>query len=337
MKKFYLSASLLLIIFLTSCGTPNDPESIIGGDGGYKIVGKLVTMGYAQDVVVNDTLAFVAQGEGGLMIVDIANPYSPIKLSFVAQELKGYGYKVANKDSIVYVATGGFGVSIVDVGNPLNPTAPFTNIDLRPAKGFAIMNNFLFTAVGEHGFQIAYAPPENPTYLDIRGYTITPGYAQGLTLSPDNNFLLIACGEMGFAAYDISGLQNGWGTYPLFGWVDTPGYAENIAVQSDLPIAYIACGTGGLVIADYSDSGNVKIIGSFATGGYAKEVYYQNNKVYVTTELRGLQIIDVSNIYSPVRIGTVETSYALGVTADDKYIYVTDENEGLLIVSKPGM
>ncbi|MCW8811866.1 MAG: hypothetical protein OQK64_12985, partial [Ignavibacteriaceae bacterium] len=93
--------------------------------------------------------------------------------------------------------------------------------------------------------------------------------------------------------------------------------------------------TGGLVIADYSDTNDVKIVGSFSTGGYAKEVFYQNNKVYVATELRGLQIIDVSNVTSPFLIGTVETEYALGLTADDKYIYVADEKEGLIVVSTP--
>ncbi len=42
----------------------------------------------------------------------------------------------------------------------------------------------------------------------------------------------------------------------------------------------------GLFIVDYSDSANVKIIGSYSTGGYAKEVVYKNNKVYVTTGMK---------------------------------------------------
>ena len=77
------------------------------------------------------------------------------------------------------------------------------------------------------------------------------------------------------------------------------------------------------------------IIGSYATGGYAKEVVYKDNKVYVTTGLRGLQIFDVSNLYSPVRIGTVQTKFAKGLAVDDKYVYVADEQEGLIIISIP--
>lgn len=333
MKKYYHLISLSLLFFFLSCGTPNDPESIIGGDGGYKIVSKFTTSGYAQDVVVNDTLAFIAQGEGGLMIINIANPNSPQALATVAQDLKGYGYKIANKDSVLYIAAGGFGVSVVNASDPDNPLVTATNLAMKPAKSFDIMDNFLFTAIGEYGFKISDL--SYPTQPDIRGETITPGFAQGLCVSPDHNFLLIACGEMGFAVFDISELTNGWGTYPIFGWVDTPGYAEDVASHPDLPYAYIASGTGGLLIADYSDSANVKIVGSYSTGGYAKEVVYSNQKVFITTELRGLQIIDVSNVTVPVRIGTVETKFAMGITADDTYIYVADEDEGLIIISIP--
>ena len=52
-KNVILFFSVALLI---SCGTPNEPESIIGGDGGYKIVSKYTTSGYAQDVVLRDTL-----------------------------------------------------------------------------------------------------------------------------------------------------------------------------------------------------------------------------------------------------------------------------------------
>ncbi|HEY6435600.1 MAG TPA: hypothetical protein VIY47_03355, partial [Ignavibacteriaceae bacterium] len=100
-------------------------------------------------------------------------------------------------------------------------------------------------------------------------------------------------------------------------------------------VAFLACGAGGLVIVDFADTANVKMLSNYSTGGYAKEVVYNENKVYVTTELRGLQIFDVSNLHSPVRIGSVETKYAMAVTLDDKYVYVADESEGLIVISIP--
>jgi hypothetical protein len=64
-------------------------------------------------------------------------------------------------------------------------------------------------------------------------------------------------------------------------------------------------------------------------------VVYKNNKAFVTTGMRGLQIFDVTNLTSPVRIGTVETELAMSLAVDDKYVYVADESEGLIIISIP--
>ena len=333
MQKFFYVMLQLSLVILISCGTPNEPESIIGGDGGYKIVSKFTTSGYAQDVAINDTIAFVTQGEGGLMIINIADRTSPKELSTVFLELKGYSNKVAVKDSVAYISAGAFGASVVDAANPVNPLVTATNLALKPSKGFDIKGNFLFTAIGEYGFKISDI--SYPTQPDLRGETSTPGFAQAVCVAPDTNYLLVACGEMGFSLFNISELQNGWGTYPMTDWIDTPGYAEDVVAHPTLPYAFLACGTSGLYIVDFSDSANVKIIGSYSTGGYAKEVVYKDNRVYVTTGLRGLQIFDVSNITSPVRVGTVETGLANGLALDDKYVYVADEEEGLVIISIP--
>ncbi|MHA2278701.1 MAG: LVIVD repeat-containing protein [Candidatus Kariarchaeaceae archaeon] len=332
MLKFFYTL-LLVSLLLLSCGTPIDPESIDGNDGGYKIVSKFSTAGYAQDVLVDGTIAYVIQGEGGLMIINISNPLGPEAISTVNEGMKGYAYKVARKDSVLYIASGGFGVSTVNVVDAENPQVTVTNLALKPARNFHVMGEFLFTAIGELGIQIAeisYA-----TQPDIRGGTDTPGYAQGVCASADSNYLLVACGEMGFGVFDISELENGFGNYPMIGWVDTPGYAEDVVSHPDFPYAYIASGTGGMIITDFSDSTNVKIVGSYSTGGYAKEILYREGKVYVTTELRGLQIINVSNVTSPVLIGTVKTEYAKGLDIDNNYIYVADEDEGLITISIP--
>ena len=326
--------SLILInLLLLNCGTPVDPESIDGEDGGYKVVSRITTTGYAQDVVVDSALAFVAQGEGGLMIINISDPKHPEAIAIVNEGMKGYAYKVARKDSVIYIAAGGFGVSVVNAADPENPEVTATNLALKPAKNFHIMGNFLFTTVAEYGVQISeisYA-----TQPDIRGGTNTPGFAQGICASADSNYLLVACGEMGLAAFDISELQNGWGNYPLIGWVDITGYTEDVVSHPVLPYAYVACGTAGFKIIDFSDPADLKVISSYETGGYAKEILYKDGKVYMTTELRGLKIFNVANVSSPVLIGTVKTEYAMGVDMDDNYIYVADEVEGLITISIP--
>ncbi len=333
MVKYAIGLILASLILVSGCGTPNDPESVMGGDGGYKIISKYPTSAFAQDIILKDTLVYIAQGEGGLSIISAATPQNPHVISDMTEGVRGYSYKLARRDTIIYLASGTFGITAIDVSDPFNPVITANNRNVKPAKDFCIFNNFLFTAISEEGVNIAEI--SYPSQPDIRGGMITPGYAQGIAISSDSNYALVAIGEMGLSFYDISQLENGFGIYPLIKIVDIDGYAENLTINPDIPIAYVACGTGGLAIVDFSDSTDMKVIGKFETTGYAKEVFYQDGKIFITTETKGLQIIDVSNPQNPVRIGTVETLYAKGVTADDNYIYVADENEGLIIVSIP--
>jgi hypothetical protein len=247
--------------------------------------------------------------------------------------VRGTSHKLALKDSTVYVAANTFGVSVVDVRNPLAPVATASNLAMKPAQSLYVFGSYLLAAIGETGVKIAEI--SFPTQPDIRGGLQNPGYALGLTTTPDSAYLLVACGEMGMAIFDVRDMQSGFGSYRQVGWRDTPGYASAVATMPNRPIAFLACGTAGVQVVDFSDTTNIRLVGSYATGGYAKELTYANGRVYVTTELRGLQVLSVVNPSSPQLIGVIDTEYALGVTVDQHYVYVADEDEGLIIIAIP--
>jgi len=328
--SLWLLSGLLLLI---SCGKPVNPESLTPSDGGYKIVKIFPTSGYAQDLLKKDSLLYIAQGEGGLLIVSVADPVNPHTVSLTTEGVRGYSSKIAMKDSAVYLAAGTFGVTVINAANPDTPFVTIANLGMKPARSFHILGNFIFTAVSEQGVNIAEI--SYPTEPDIRGGISTTGYAYGLTTSADSNYLFVACGEMGMSIYDISNFQEGFGVYPLTGWCDTPGLAEAITILENKKVAFLACGTSGLQILDYSDTSNIFIAGSYDSMGYAKDLIYDNNLIYMTTELYGLQIINVSDITKPYLVGAVPTSYSLCLCKDDKYIYVADETDGLIIISIP--
>jgi hypothetical protein len=321
------------LFLMIGCGKPTVPESLNPGDGGYKIVKRFPTSGYAQDVLKKDSLLYIAQGEGGLMIVSVADPENPQTVSLTTEGVRGYSSKIAMKDSAVYLAAGTFGVTVINVGDPVVPFVTVANLGMKPARSFHILGNFMFTAISEQGISICDI--SYPTQPDIRGGISTSGYAYGLTTSADSNYLFAACGEMGLSIFDISDFQEGFGIYPRIGWCDTPGDAEAITVLDNESIAFMACGTAGLQIIDYSDTSNIYIAGSYDSIGYAKDLLYNDHRIYLTTETYGLQIIDVSDITKPFLVGIVPTGYALGLDMDEKYIYLADEDEGLIIISIP--
>lgn len=337
MKKFKLFVLLLSgIALLFSCGKPTTPETVPVPDisGGYKIVKKYQTSGYAQDVLKKDNLLYIAQGEGGLEIVDITNPEEPQTISVTSEGVRGYSTKVALQDSVIYLAAGSFGVTVLNVVDPVVPFVTVSNTSMKPAKNLHIMGNYLFTAVSEQGVKISDIT--YPTDPDPRGSINTNGFAYCVTTTSDSAFLVAACGEMGMNIYNISDFQQGYGEYPHVAWCDTPGKAEEVILLEEQSIAFLACGTAGLQIIDYADTNNVHIVGSYDGGGYAKDLIYDtNDRIYLSTELSGLQIINVSDLTNPQIIGKVDTEFSLGIDMDDDYIYLADENEGLIVIAKP--
>jgi len=329
----YFSIFLSGLILMAGCGKPEDPESLKPEDAGYKIVSQVPTSGFANDLVKNDGILYVAQGEGGLSIYNVDDPKNPFLVSLTTERLRGYAGKIAMKDSVVYLAANTFGINVVDVRDPDTPVVTITNLGIKPAKNFHVMGNYLFTAISEQGVGIAEI--SYPAEPDIRGQFPTTGYAYGLTTSSDSNFLFVAGGEMGLSIYNISDFQEGYGIYPRAGWCDTPGDAEAIVLNESISVAFLACGTAGLQIIDYSDTTNIFIAGSYDSAGYAKDLLYRDNRIYLSAQLGGLQIIDVTDITAPKLLGAVETKYALGLDMDDQYIYLADEDEGIIIISIP--
>ncbi len=327
-----------LLLLLVSCGKPNDPESLkpidpIDISGGYKIVAKLATPGYSQDLVKRDSLLYIAQGEGGLLILNVADPKNLKTVSVTSDGVRGYSVKVAMKDSVVFLAAGDFGVNVINIANPWAPIVTVSNLDMKPARNIHVLGNYLFTAISEQGIKMSEI--SYPTEPDIRGGLTTNGYAYGLTTTADSNNLMVACGEMGLSIFNISDFQEGFGVYPLVCWCDTPGYAESVVLSEPDKLAFLACGTSGLQIIDYSDTLNPRIVGSYDSIGYAKDLKYFDHKIYMATELGGLQVIDVTDVEKPFLKGIIETEYALGLVFDDKYVYVADKVEGIIVISIP--
>ena len=321
------------LIFIIGCGKPNDPESMVPKDGGYKIVSRIWTSGFANDVLKDGSLLYVAQGEGGLSIYNIADPVNPTFVSLTTEGLRGYSGKIAKKDSVVYLSANTFGINVVDVRDPDTPVVTVTNLGIKPAKNLLVVGDWLFAAISEQG--VGLAELSYPTEPDIRGQFFTTGYALGLAISSDSNYLFVAGGEMGMSIYNVSDMQDGFGIYPQAGWCDTPGDAEAVVILEEKSLAFLACGASGLHILDYSDTSNIFIAGIFDSAGYAKDLLYRDDRIYMAAELGGFQVIDVSDPAAPRLVGAVQTKFALGLEMDENYIYLADEDNGITIFSIP--
>ena len=79
-------------------------------------LGTIDTPGDANDVVVVGDLAYVADNQAGLRIIDISNPEEPTEVGFF--DTPGTALHVAISGDYAYVADGPGGLCIVDISEP---------------------------------------------------------------------------------------------------------------------------------------------------------------------------------------------------------------------------
>ena len=351
--EFCLFIGIALCMAPLSCVKPLTPEEFIKEScGGYTVVAKLRTAGYSQDVIAIDSCDYLARGQGLIAIVNIKDPQHPKLLSEILYQnaIEGYSKKIAyTKNSagteILYCADGRPGIAIVNVTDKLHPKVLNSNNGYKPTVGLCVCNNILISMTSADG--IRFSDISNPKKINLVHDPQVPGYAESVCMSSDSSYALVAIGEGGFIMYNFSPYKKGTiaidtvtKTYIsnhsyLFGRFDLPGSAEDITTKPGTNYACIACGPAGLQIIDYSDTSNIRLAGSFVTGGYAKAVRVDGDRAYLAIEAEGVQIIDISNVASPKLIGKVKLSDVWGIDVKNGYVYAADRQEGLIIIKIP--
>lgn len=129
------------------------------------MVGSYDTPGYAEGVAVAGRHAYVADGPGGLRIVDVGNPAQPREVG-VAYDLN-YIFGVALAGTHAYLAAAGAGLLVADVSNPARPVEVGRLDTPGYAYGIALSGATAFIADGWEGIRsIDIADARAPKELD---------------------------------------------------------------------------------------------------------------------------------------------------------------------------
>ena len=94
-------------------------SSLFTGESSHaaSILGAVDTPGLARSVSYKDHIAYVADSESGLQVIDVSDPTSPHIIGSV--DTPGFAYSVHIEDTYAYVADGD--LRIVDVSDPTSP------------------------------------------------------------------------------------------------------------------------------------------------------------------------------------------------------------------------
>ncbi len=263
-------------------------------------------------------VAFVADGDAGLQVVDVTIPQSPQIIGAI--NTNGVAQGVDISGDYAYIADGYGGVQVVDITRPDDPRIIRT-IDMPDeAVDITISGELAFVADKDAGVRILnLADPENPVEI---GFYDTPGWAWDVAVQ--DNYAYVADRHSGFRIIDVSNPRSSFET----GVIDTVGIAYGIAVSGDY--AFISAGVvyegnpiGGLRIINISDPNNPFIVNTRFVEVEGRDVVLIGDLAYTTM---GSNVVGF-NVSDPNNPGEGEWvmrggSFINGLAAFGNYIYI---------------
>jgi hypothetical protein len=299
----------------------------------------LNTSGYAENVTVytgpaTDPLyppvAFVADGNGGMVIVSFADPANPVPLSTYGTP--GWCWRVALqatpdlKKMYAYIACNG-GLEMLDVTDPVLPVYLGSFATSWPAVDVAVAGEHAYLALGYGGVQIVNVKdPKKPV---AEGSLPTHDRTWGIAISGrfSGPYLYTAEGAGGLWVADVSD--------PLapasVGHCGTPGYARAVSLTGGY--ACVADNDKGIRLIDITDPTSPVEETFFDTPGFAGAVAITPGYAYVADDWAGMRIIRIPSPLEPVDMGEYDRpGHAYAVAVRGNYAYVSDSAPGIKIV-----
>lgn len=325
------------------------------------------------DLAVWGDMVYAATGDGGLYIIDVSVPENPQVVKSVEIETSLWAEGVAATENTVYVV-GGYGFWIIDVSDPA--TASITGsvlFNYKASYRVQVSENRAYLATTDGLKVIDISNHSNPYEIgsldsswgwdiflkDDIAYLIDDTGLQIINISVPNNPELIGTiftkgytvavdGDMGYVlgneSLKIIDVSNPMLSV-VIGALDTPGWANEIAVEGEM--VYVA-DRYYLQVITVADPYNPEILGSVNIGDMAEDIIVEGTTVFLanssngnTEDDIGLDIIDVSNLANPQRIGWVDTpgggpnstaGGANGIFYSQNTIYMADGYSGLQII-----
>jgi len=305
----------------------------------------LATPGFASSIMQYGNYVYIADGNSGLIIVDVTNFYNPRLRG--QQPLSGFarGVWVAN-DSTVLVAADTVGFYSIDVSNPNNPiiydslnfATPFPNDSRVPiAYNVLSIDTVAYVACGIGGMRtVSISDPAN---LDSLGIWVDTKPVDVRDVWVANHYAYLVCGKDGFySQIDISDpaspARSLW--LPLY----TKGFSSAIVTEHDT--AFIGDCYNGHLIVNVDPFSQPYVLDSLKTADLTYDVDISSEYAYTAVGKSGLKIFSLNISNPPADTLTEVSSYntpgeALGIRKSGSYVYIADGSKGLAVfnVSDP--
>lgn len=277
------------------------------------------TDGYASSVEIRESYAYVADGPGGLVVLNVSNSMRPVATG-AFEALTVNDLRVSDRN-LAYVAAGG--LYVVDVANPTHLVQQgYLQTAGQPQRVY-LGDEALFVADGTSGLQLVDVSNASQP-LRVSGYD-TPGMSFTVRVRDDAAY--VADGPGGLQIIDVSNPTH----LVRLSSYDTAQPVYDLDVVEDL--AYLA-GGDGLELVDIRDPSQPRRVNAMATDGDTRSVLVDGTLTWLANGTNGLQIIDsrdplnLASIARQVTQGSVER-----IQIRNNLVFVAEGESGLHVLS----
>jgi hypothetical protein len=317
-------------VFTVVGGMPNGPARVLGSVTLPDVVVSISTSG---------SLAAVACGERGVVLVSVADPAHPFVIGRL--NTSGGAKEVLLVHPLVYVADDSRGLVILDVSDPAAPVQVGSYDTPGQAMGVTVAAGRAYVADGSRGLAvIAVADPAAPTLLggidptdtlidvEVQGnsafalksvggivaFDITnPATIAQLGTAPVDGTVkrlaragtrLFAAGSSGITVIDVANP-----TSPSRKLVHNPapvdfGGAEDVVASGEY--VYYAGGATGVRGAWVLSSTNLQATASLEARGRTQGLTLARGHLFVANGFAGFRILDITDLAAPREVGVYD-------------------------------
>ncbi|MCX6843468.1 MAG: T9SS type A sorting domain-containing protein [candidate division WOR-3 bacterium] len=317
-----------------------------------RMLGQINARGLVSQVVVQDSLLFVACGSWGAQIYSVSDPARPRELGSMDAVIGD----VCVKDTFCY-AVGGDSFRIYNVADPYTPRQLGAEYDTRSLILLEGSHAFLASDAGMNVYDVSnpsspqlvnsrggsyatlfirdtllFCSDVQPSYfavldvsdpLDIRQVGNLSGYG-GHGLYADDDFAYLSCAydHQGIFVIDIANPAN-----PQLRDSLNPEGTDNWDPYVPVPLSYgyLASDYGGLVTVDLHNVNSISEAWSGYKADRSEDIHVDGQLAYVADMRSGLQILDIADPANPVSLGlfdTIGSKATRTATARDSFAFI---------------
>ncbi len=280
-------------------------------------------------VGMNDDLLAAADDTVGIKLFGIENPSQPVNYGVFADP--AHPYRIDISGDKLYAAYTWKGIYELDISDVYSPylSRSYEN-PYGPAESVALCGDKTVTSSGSSGvFVIDVTEPHSP---GIPVAVDTNGYV--FSLQGEGSYVYVCDGDGGLRILepDAAGGPQWRGTY-------NPPVAQILSCDVVGPLAFIAGSLMGLHVVNISNPDVPAYVGSWGDFLSNSEcVAAEGQYAYLAVVGQGLKIIDCMNPASPLLRGQYDSLTSVhGMdtvsSAGTTYLYIADIDRGLVIVN----